>query len=227
MKKNFHVVKFSTWFAISHHFKPRSPFSGTFAVIFYAVNVFSDILKDPSESSETKEKDRLTPYYAAILVGLIRLAGTVLGTRSFKFVLQANFNRYFLGTALIKRFPRKTLMVSSAIMMALFMTTLGLNEFYLERVGIKDAVKAISNATGDEETFANATTEAMASHEVYSRLIMDNLISSGLYFFCFSGQIANATLSVRSSNHFVYAGLRNWSWDRPLAPSGGTLSHRN
>ena len=56
------------------------------------------------------------PYIAAILVGLIRLIGS------------------FLGTLLLKKFKRKVLMMSSAILMALMLAALAATVYYKDQI---------------------------------------------------------------------------------------------
>ena len=56
------------------------------------------------------------PYIAAILVGLIRLIGS------------------FLGTLLLKKFKRKVLMMSSAILMALMLAALAATVYYKDKI---------------------------------------------------------------------------------------------
>ncbi|XP_023335245.1 facilitated trehalose transporter Tret1 isoform X2 [Eurytemora carolleeae] len=68
--------------------------TGSYAVIFYAVSLFKDI----GVSSN--------PYLPAILTGVIRLVGTVIGTYLLKF------------------YGRKPLMIFSSLLMAFFMGTL-------------------------------------------------------------------------------------------------------
>ena len=56
------------------------------------------------------------PYVAAILTGLIRLIGSLF------------------GTILLKKFPRKLLMMTSAFLMAFDLVALALTVYYKERI---------------------------------------------------------------------------------------------
>lgn len=76
-------------------------------MIFYAVNVFQDLIGD-SQSGD--------PYVASIFTGLIRLVGALI------------------GAVLVKKVPRKTLMVASALIMAVAMFALGFNILYIEQI---------------------------------------------------------------------------------------------
>ena len=78
--------------------------TGTYAVIFYAVNVFQEL----GVASN--------PYVGAILVGLVRIIGTLL------------------GTFLLKKFKRTFLMTCSAFAMAFALTALALTVYFKEHI---------------------------------------------------------------------------------------------
>ena len=75
------------------------------------------------------------PYIAAILVGLIRLIGS------------------FLGTLLLKKFKRKVLMMSSAILMALMLAALAATVYY------KDQIQQQQPSTSEEEEASKSLFE--------------------------------------------------------------------
>ena len=80
--------------------------SGSFAVIFYAVNIFKDIFS-PNELNEESDFS----YISTIATGLMRLLGALFGT-------------LLVGSG---KFGRKKLMFASALIMALSMTILALD----------------------------------------------------------------------------------------------------
>ena len=87
--------------------------TGTFAVIFYAVNVFQD-------AGVTNNS-----YIVAILVGFIRLVGTLI------------------GTLLLQKVPRKILLITSGILMALSLSGLSL-DLYISKTSEDQEASPVS-----------------------------------------------------------------------------------
>ena len=62
-------------------------FSGNFAIIFYAVDIFDGINDMKDNMMDHMESMSNVSYLSAISVGAIRIVGSVLGLRNFPFFL--------------------------------------------------------------------------------------------------------------------------------------------
>ena len=62
-------------------------FSGNFAIIFYAVDIFDGINDMKDNMMDHMESMSNVSYLSAISVGAIRIVGSVLGLHNFPFVL--------------------------------------------------------------------------------------------------------------------------------------------
>ena len=88
-------------------------FSGNYAVVFYAVDIFEGIEHDKMDEMESMMKAMKESYIAAITVGCIRIVGSVLG-----------------AIFLQRKISRRLLMTCSAIGMMISMVSLSVTEYF-------------------------------------------------------------------------------------------------
>ena len=103
------------------------------------------------------------PYVAAILVGLIRLIGA------------------FFGTLLLKKFKRKVLMVTSAILMALMLGALATTVYYKDKILDEISTKAEAS---NEENAGKASQSLFEEGLVYALRVLP-LVEMILYILFF------------------------------------------
>lgn len=111
--------------------------SGSYAVIFYAVNVFSDIGVSTN------------PYIPTIITGIIRIAGTLI------------------GTALVKKYGRKPLMTISAVLMGLFMTSLAVTVHFKEQFYNQHCLPIKQNSSLPQHCYVNSTSSFLEAPSEY------------------------------------------------------------
>lgn len=92
-------------------------FSGNYAVVFYAVDIFEGIEHDKMDEMESMMKAMKESYIAAITVGSIRIVGSILG-----------------AIFLQRKLSRRLLMTLSSIGMTMSMVSLAITEYFKHSV---------------------------------------------------------------------------------------------
>ena len=138
--------------------------SGSYAVIFYAVTLFKNIGVSTS------------PYIPAIITGLIRLIGTLIGTALIKVSLLQSLSFSFLHQAEIclQKFGRKPLMAISAFLMGFFMTSLAVILHYKEKIHNEISGQLGQNSSLSESPESNTTNTKSPEFEEME-LVLDIL----------------------------------------------------
>lgn len=137
--------------------------TGTYAIIFYAVGLFKDIGVSAN------------PYLAAIIVGSIRLIGSLI------------------GTILLKKFGRKPLMIVSALLMCVFMASLAICVYYKQIYYIKNCLDASQlNTTDCPLINGTHVSKSLSSTVARNKLFLDNypIVAVILYMLSFGLGVA-------------------------------------
>ena len=137
-------------------------FSGSYAVIFYAVTLFKDIGVSTN------------PYIPAIATGCIRLLGTLI------------------GTALIKRYGRKPLMTISAILMGVFMASLAVTVYYKEKFYSDNCLEKTKNESLPDHCQEERVLSLQEEEKISRTLLFFNIypaVSVILYMLVFGAGV--------------------------------------